>query len=88
MARHNRTEQLASELGLDYVDLNVGKSRVDIDWSADTYDAGDHLNVSGARKVTAAVGGLLSGRYGMPDHRGDDAYASWDEAYERSGQGA
>lgn len=88
MARHNRTEQLASELGLDYVDLNVGKSRVDIDWSTDTYDAGDHLNVSGARKVTAAVGGLLSGRYGMPDHRGDDAYASWDEAYERSGQGA
>lgn len=59
-ARHNRMERVASELGVDYVDLNVGKDRVEIDWSRDTYDGGDHLNVDGARKVTSAVGALLA----------------------------
>lgn len=70
MARHNRVVRLASELGLDYVDLNVGESRVDIDWSTETYDAGDHLNTDGAKKVTSAVGTLLTGGYDLPDRRG------------------
>ena len=30
------------------------------------------------------IGGVkaLQARYGLPDHRGDEAYLSWDEAYE------
>lgn len=83
-ARHNRMELTAAELGVEYVDLNVGEDRVGIDWSTDTRDAGDHLNARGARKVTAAVGKLLSGRYGVPDRRGDDAYDAWEEACERA----
>lgn len=83
-ARHNGVERAARELGLDYVDLNVGDDLVEIDWATDSYDAGDHLNVSGARKVTTAVGSLLAGRYDAPDHRGDDAYDAWAEASARS----
>lgn len=87
-ARHNRMERVASELGVDYVDLNVGESRVEIDWSADTHDGGDHLNVHGARKVTAAVGELLSGLYGLADRRGDEALRAWTEAYDRATAGS
>ncbi len=83
MAKHNRVRLVAEELGVDYVDLNMGDERVDIDWSTDTRDAGDHLNLSGARKVTARMGELLSGRYGLEGHRGDPAFDSWDEAYSR-----
>ena len=83
MAKHNRVRLVAEELGVDYVDLNMGDERVDIDWSTDTRDAGDHLNLSGARKVTARMGELLSGRYGLEGHRGDPAFDSWDEAYTR-----
>ncbi len=83
MARHNGVERVAAELGLDYIDLNVGEGRVGVDWAKDSYDAGDHLNAFGARKVSAAVGALLAERYGAPDHRGDDSYSSWAEASSR-----
>ena len=75
--------EIAAELGLDYIDLNVGEGRVGVDWAKDSYDAGDHLNASGARKVSTAVGALLAERYGAPDHRGDDSYSSWAEASSR-----
>lgn len=82
-ARHNAAVALAAEVGADYVDLNAGKDAVAIDWSQDTHDAGDHLNLSGARKVTTAVGALLSGRYGVPDRRGEGGYELWDEICSR-----
>lgn len=83
MPRHNRIVEAARELGFDYYDLNLGDTKVDIDWSTDTRDGGDHLNIAGAQKVTAAVGALLRTVYQLPDHRGDDDYSAWSEAYGR-----
>ena len=54
-----------------------------IDWSADTFDSGDHLNLNGAKKATAKLGEILRNRYQLPDHSGESAYRSWDEAYAR-----
>lgn len=85
-ARHNRMETEARALGVDYVDLNVGERRVDVDWGRDTRDGGDHLNLRGARKVTSAVGELLAGTYGLGSRRGEVGLEAWDEAlgrYER-----
>ncbi|HJF66080.1 MAG TPA: hypothetical protein K8U77_08225 [Slackia equolifaciens] len=79
--RHNAVEGLAQELGVDYVDLNKGDAKVDIDWSADSRDAGDHLNYVGASKVSKVVGKLLDERYDLPDHRTESEYNSWNEAY-------
>lgn len=79
--RHNAVEGLAQELGVDYVDLNKGDTKVDIDWSADSRDAGDHLNYVGASKVSKVVGKLLDERYDLPDHRTESEYNSWNEAY-------
>ena len=83
MPRHNAVQQLAQSLGIDYFDLNTGKDKVAIDWSADTRDRGDHLNYRGAVKVSGYVGGLLSSRYGLLDHRKDASYSSWNDEYER-----
>ena len=83
MARHNRIAQVADELDVDYIDLNTGSDKVEIDWQQDTYDAGDHLNLRGAQKVTHAIGSILADRYGVGDHRGDEAFSDWDEAHGR-----
>lgn len=83
MPRHNAVQQLAQSLGIDYFDLNTGKDKVAIDWSADTRDRGDHLNYRGAVKVSGYVVGLLSSRYGLLDHRKDASYSSWNDEYER-----
>ncbi len=40
-----------------------------------------HLNPSGARKVTDYIGNILRNDFNVPDHRGEAAYAKWDEDY-------
>ena len=77
--RHNAVQQFADEKGVDYVDMNEGDTKVDIDWETETADGGDHVNNLGAWKVSEFVAGYLSEHYELPDRRGDEAYASWDE---------
>ena len=70
--------QLASELGVDYLDLNVGDAAkaIGIDWSTDSTDGGDHLNFHGAQKVSTYVGTYLKEQYGLADHRGDETISA------------
>lgn len=79
-ARHNGMKEFAHELGVAYLDLNVGPTKVDIDWNTETADAGDHLNLAGAKKVSNYIGGYLSRFYKLKDHRDDKAYNSWNKA--------
>ena len=79
-ARHNGIQQFAKETGVEYIDLNTGQSKIDIDWNADTRDGGDHLNHSGATKVSAWIGKHLAETYKLPDHRSDKNYSSWHDA--------
>ena len=52
---------------------------IGIDWKQDSYDRGDHLNISGARKVTAYMEQYLSDNYDLPDRRNDDGWREWDD---------
>ena len=79
-ARHSGMSEAAKDLGIDFVDLNTGPDRVEIDWSTETRDAGDHLNYQGAIKISRSLGNLLKTTYQLSDHRKDDAYRHWNEA--------
>ena len=50
--KHNSLEEYARENDLSYVDLNMKFRDIGIDWKMDSYDRGDHLNISGARRVS------------------------------------
>lgn len=54
-----------------YLNLLEYQEEIGLDWSADTYDTGLHLNVYGAEKLSAFFGKILSEQCGVPDHRGD-----------------
>ncbi|MBR1408585.1 MAG: SGNH/GDSL hydrolase family protein [Clostridia bacterium] len=85
--RNNNDEQFytnavaytAEEYGVEYIDFVYLDQFVD--YSTDCYDPGSHLNPSGAWKVTDLLGQHLSEAYGVPDHRGEAAYASWEDDY-------
>ena len=67
--------QIAAEYGVDYLnffDLDV------VNYHIDFADSAGHLNTAGARKVTAYLGDYIAERYGIPDHRGEAAYADWE----------
>ena len=74
---HNAVAQLAKECGVDYIDANYDIDKLQIDWSRDTFDGGDHLNLFGARKMTRYLGDYLRAECGLTDHREDPSYQSW-----------
>ena len=65
----------AADRSLTYYNFIPLASEIGLDWSTDTYDAGAHLNVYGAEKLTAYFGALLRDAHGLSDRR-DDAQLS------------
>lgn len=75
--RHNGVAQLAAEQELEYIDLNLLREQVPINWKTDSKDRGDHLNYNGAQKVTTYLGTYLAEKGRFQDHRPDSAYENW-----------
>ena len=82
-ARHNGIQAFASQSGVSYIDLNAEPTKIDIDWENETHDGGDHLNLSGAEKVSDYIGEYLATSYSLPDHRDDFAFGSWNDCLKR-----
>ena len=79
-SRHNGIQAYADARGLTYIDYNLDpQGMLGLDWSTDTPDTGSHLNVLGAVKLTDALGEYLTGRYSLPDHRGQAGYEHWQQ---------
>lgn len=78
---HNGIIQFAKEKGVDYLDGDADLEQIGIDWSKDTFDEGDHLNLTGTNKMTDYLGRYLAGKYDLEDHRNDAAYGDWNELY-------
>ncbi len=78
-------EKYAQEHGLLYINmLPIAQEEIGIDYSLDTYDAGLHMNVTGAEKCASYLGRILVEKYGLTDHRGDAEMAEyWDEVGKR-----
>lgn len=78
-AKHNGLTQYAESRGVTYIDCNLMLTELGIDWNTDALDGGDHLNASGAAKLTAWMGDYLAQQNLLPDHRGETGYETWDE---------
>ncbi|MCI1269347.1 MAG: hypothetical protein LKG21_05530 [Ruminococcus sp.] len=81
--KHNAIERLAKEQKIKYVDLNLISDQLHIDWLSDTRDRGDHLNYTGATKVSDFMGNYLAENFKLKDHRNDKAYSKWNSALQR-----
>ena len=66
----------AAENQLAYYNFMEAKEAIGLDMSVDTYDAGIHLNVYGAEKLTRYFGEILRDRHELPDRREDGAAAT------------
>lgn len=80
-ANHNGIAELAESYDVPYVDFNLLLYDANIDLKTDTRDGGNHLNHSGAIKVTAYLAKYLSDNYPLPDHRDDEEYCQWNNDY-------
>ena len=70
----------AAEHDLAYYNMIPKADEMGLDMSTDTYDAGIHLNVYGAEKLTRYFGKILKEGHNAPDRRSDAAMSAvWDK---------
>lgn len=76
----NACGKMIRERGYDFVNFNHYYDEIGIDFETDFHDFG-HLNYLGSEKYTKYLMNYLSDNYDLPDHRGDEDYALWDDDY-------
>ena len=64
-------EQYAEQHGVRYINFLELTEEIGIDFTKDTYDAGLHLNLTGAEKITRYLGEVLATQVGLEDRRED-----------------
>ncbi len=77
---NEQIENYARTNDVTYYNLIPKAEDMGIDWTTDTYDAGAHLNVYGAEKLTSYFGEILQTNHGIADRRADGELAAiWSE---------
>ena len=76
-ARHNGVLEFAEKYNVDFIDMNLLRDEIPIDWNTDTLDQGDHVNYYGSKKTTAYLGNYLYQTGLLKSHKGDSGYDSW-----------
>lgn len=83
-------EDYAAAHDLLYVNFLELIEETGVDFTTDTYDAGLHMNLSGAEKITRYLGEVLRTQAGLSDRRGEAHLSQvWEEklaAYEQEKQ--
>lgn len=70
----------AKENEVEYINYIPLQEEIGLDMSKDTYDAGLHLNTSGAEKMSEYFGAWLLENYDLTDYRTDEKHAAlWEE---------
>ena len=79
-SKHEEIVKYAKENDVPFLDFNMILDEINFDWTHDTPDGGDHINVYGAEKVSKYMGKYLNDNYNLPDRRKDSNYSEWFEA--------
>lgn len=73
-------EEYALEHELLYINFLELTEEIGIDFATDTYDAGLHMNLSGAEKCSRYLGRVLAEETGIPNRRGEpELEAVWQD---------
>ena len=81
-ARHNTVSDYAKKYSIPFIDLNIEQYDTGFSWLSDSRDGGNHLNNSGATKMTHFLGQYIKNNYQIKDKRNDSLYTSWNEDYD------
>ena len=77
-------EEYAAKHGISFYNFLDHVEEIGIDYQVDTYDAGLHMNLSGATKLSTYFAKILSEKHSVPDHRGDAAFDEMLKAYDKA----
>ena len=78
---YNGIKQFAERHDIEFIDLNIMKDEVNIDWKHDSKDGGDHLNHFGAIKTTKFIGRYVKEKNVLKNHKEEEQFNNWHESY-------
>lgn len=70
-------QNIAQEKGISYINFNHHYEQMALDFSFDAVDT-SHLNYKGNEKFSRYLGQYIKRHYNIPDHRGEEGWASYD----------
>lgn len=74
----NRIAEIAKQSDVPFINFNHLYDEIGIDFAADMRDT-DHVNNTGAVKVTEYLARFLKNNYEIPDRRGEEGYEQWEQ---------
>lgn len=77
---YNTIQKIVEEEGFDFLNTNFYFDKMNLDFQTDFNDY-NHVNCFGAEKYTDFLEKYLMENYRLPDRRGEERYASWDNSY-------
>lgn len=80
---YNYMEEIVTAGGYRFLNMNNHYEEIGIVFEEDFADYGSHTNAVGAEKCTDFLREYLLEHYTFTDKRGEDAYQSWEESYDR-----
>ena len=80
--RHQMVQKLADQYEVPFIDFNTNQYNTNFSWLTDSRDAGNHLNYSGATKMTHFLGQYISQNYSIEDKRQSQTYKQYNELYD------
>lgn len=78
--QYNYLAKKITDNGFQYLNSNDYYREMGIDGTREFYNE-DHPNIFGAEKYTAFLSQYIDQLYDLPDRRGDEKYAKWEEGY-------
>ena len=69
-------EKYAEQYGIKYINFKAASKEIGIDLTKDTYDAGIHLNIYGAEKLSIYFVKYLKENYDLTDYRNDPSVSA------------
>lgn len=77
-------KQYAQKYDLLYLNMIEQSEKIGIDYTTDTFDYGQHLNVDGAEKLSKYLGKILKEKFNVTDYRNNAEYQkTWDKLIEQ-----
>lgn len=84
---NQQMEDYAKENDLLYINFLDQIDDIGLDFQKDTYDAGLHLNLTGAEKLASYFGNILQENFNLSNHHQDSEYKDvWQDIVERYNQ--
>lgn len=81
-ATHCGLSELAEELSLPYIDMNLMTDELEFDWNTDMLDSTDHINNRGTDKVSAYLLDYVKKNYDIKSRAEDESVRAWYEQAE------